>query len=50
MSDSHHNLDSHESKSHSIASNAFMDKLVSFFNIFDGPATFFRGKVFHSLD
>jgi hypothetical protein len=43
MSDSHHNHDSHDSQSHSVAPNTFMDKFLSVVNIFDGPATFFRG-------
>lgn len=46
MSDSHHNHDPHENKSHSTSQNTFMDKFISLTNIFDGPATFFKGKIF----
>jgi len=45
MSDSHHNHDSHDNKSHPAAPNAFMDRFMSVLNIFDGPASFFRGIV-----
>jgi hypothetical protein len=49
MSDSHHNHDSHDNKSHPAAPNAFMDRFMSVLNIFDGPASFFRGKINSNL-